>query len=90
MADVTRTGNPFFDAWMDAGRRFLEPSGQANPMPAMIGGAGCPTPMTRAQENWELCQRQAADWVKASCRLAVVRCQHGGKPTASPRRRCGR
>ena len=24
MTDVTRTGNPFFDAWMDAGRRFLD------------------------------------------------------------------
>ena len=29
MTEATRTGNPFFDAWMDAGRRFLAPSGQA-------------------------------------------------------------
>ena len=69
MADVTRTGNPFFDAWMDAGRRFLEPVGQSNPMTAMIGGAGMSDAVARAQETWELCQRQTADWVKASSRL---------------------
>ena len=69
MADVTRTGNPFFDAWMDAGRRFLEPVGQSNPMTAMIGGAGMSDAVARAQETWELCQRQTADWVKASSRF---------------------
>ena len=31
MTDFTRTGNPLFDAWMDAGRRFLEPAAQASP-----------------------------------------------------------
>ena len=29
MTEATRTGNPFFDAWMDAGRRFLTPSAAA-------------------------------------------------------------
>ena len=67
MSDITRTGNPFFDAWMDAGRRFLEPAGQANPMTTMIGGADVRRRGPR-QETWELCQRQAADWVKASSR----------------------
>ena len=69
MSDVTRTGNPFFDAWMDAGRRFLEPIGQSNPMTPMIGGAGMSDAVARAQETWELCQRQTADWVKASSRF---------------------
>ena len=69
MSDVTRTGNPFFDAWMDAGRRFLEPVGQSKPMTPMIGGAGMSDAVARAQETWELCQRQTADWVKASSRF---------------------
>ena len=90
MADVTRTGNPFFDAWMDAGRRFLEPVGQSNPMTAMIGGAEMSDAVARAQETWELCQRQTADWVKASSRWHLVRLRLRTAATASPRRRCGR
>ena len=83
MTDVTRTGNPFFDAWMDAGRRFLEPVGQSNPMPPMIGGAGMSDAVTRAQETWELCQRQTADWVKASSRfLASGAASDGGEGIA--------
>ena len=77
MSDTARTGNPFFDAWMDAGRRFLEPGGQANPMATMIGG-DVSDAMTRAQETWELCQRQAADWVKASSRLSSGDASGGG------------
>lgn len=69
MADVTRTGNPFFDAWMNAGRLFLEPDGQANSMTTMTGGVEMSDAVARAQETWELCQRQASDWVKASSRL---------------------
>ena len=38
MTEATRTGNPFFDAWMDAGRRFLTPGGGGYPLPA-FGGA---------------------------------------------------
>ena len=67
MTEASRTGNPFFDAWMDAGRRFLVPSGQATSLPA-FGAPSMTDAMTRAEENWQLCQRQAADWVKASSR----------------------
>ena len=67
MTEATRTGNPFFDAWMDAGRRFLVPSDQAASLPA-FGAPSMTDAMTRAEENWQLCQRQAADWVKASSR----------------------
>lgn len=66
MTEAPKTGNPFFDAWMDAGRRFMEAgSGQAGPMP-MMSGPDMSEAMTRAEETWRLCQRQAADWVKAS------------------------
>jgi polyhydroxyalkanoate synthase subunit PhaE len=67
MTEASRTGNPFFDAWMDAGRRFLVPSGQATQLPS-FNAPSMTDAMTRAEENWQLCQRQAADWVKASSR----------------------
>ena len=58
-------------------------------MTAVIGGAGMSDAMARAQETWELCQRQAADWVKASSRwLRPARLRAVAR--ASPRRRCGR
>jgi hypothetical protein len=63
--ETTRTGNPFFDAWMDAGRRFME-TGFA-PAPAMDAGQLSEL-SSRAEENWQLAQRQAADWTKASSR----------------------
>jgi polyhydroxyalkanoate synthase subunit PhaE len=66
MTEASRTGNPFFDAWMDAGRRFLTPSAAA-PFPS-LGTPSVADAMTRSDENWQLCQRQAADWVKASSR----------------------
>ena len=65
MVETTRTGNPFFDAWMDAGRRFME--GGFAPAPAMDAGLLSEL-ASRAEENWQLCQRQAADWAKASSR----------------------
>lgn len=62
---TTATGNPFLDAWMEAGRRFVESGSSAWP-------AGDPSSLTEfannAEENWQLCQRQAADWVKALSR----------------------
>jgi class III poly(R)-hydroxyalkanoic acid synthase PhaE subunit len=65
MAETTRTGNPFFDAWIDAGRRFME-TGFA---PAQIANGGQLSELvSRTEENWQLCQRQAADWAKASKR----------------------
>jgi polyhydroxyalkanoate synthase subunit PhaE len=66
MTEATRTGNPFFDAWMDAGRRFLTPNAAATP--PTFGTPSIADAMTRTEENWQLCQRQAADWVKASSR----------------------
>ena len=90
MADVTRTGNPFFDAWMDAGRRFLEPVGQANPMTAMIGGAGMSDAVTRAQENLGALPAPGRRLGEGVEPLAVVRLPPRTAATASPRRRCGR
>jgi polyhydroxyalkanoate synthase subunit PhaE len=67
MAETPKTGNPFFDTWMEASRRFLEPSGgQGDPTAAMAGGAEMSEAVARAEETWKLCQRQAGDWVKAS------------------------
>ena len=62
MNETSRTGNPFFDAWMAAGRRFME-SGLA---PAPGTNVGQLSELaSRAEENWQLCQRQAADWALA-------------------------
>jgi polyhydroxyalkanoate synthase subunit PhaE len=66
MADAMRTGNPFFDTWMEASRRFLETGEHGYPGAAMTGSAEMSQAMARAEETWALCQRQAADWVKAS------------------------
>jgi class III poly(R)-hydroxyalkanoic acid synthase PhaE subunit len=65
MGETTRTGNPFFDAWMDAGRRFMD-SGFAAAPGTNVGQLS--ELASRAEENWQLCQRQAADWAKASSR----------------------
>lgn len=65
MGDATRTGNPFFDVWMDTGRRFLEAG--SGPTPGFDAGP-LSEMMARTEETWQLSQRQAADWVKASGR----------------------
>lgn len=69
MVDFPRTGNPFFDSWMDASRRFLE-SGYGNP----LEGATSPEvslAIVRAEETWKLCQQQATDWISVSARWLV-------------------
>lgn len=65
MGDTTRTGNPFFDAWMDASRRFLDAGSGAAPG---FDAAPLSEMAARAEETWQLSQRQAADWAKASGR----------------------
>ena len=81
---MAATGNPFFDAWMDAGRRFFEEGGTT----AWPGTPSGLTDLTaRAEENWRLCQRQAEDWVKASSRwLSAGRAAGGGTPEETLRR----
>lgn len=68
MAEIPKSGNPFFDSWMETGRRMLETGSQANPMAAMMGADGLSEAVKRAEENWILCQRQAADWARSSAR----------------------
>lgn len=64
MIDAPRTGNPYFDAWTEASLRFLGAPGSETG-PALPGGE-LGAAMTRAEASWSLCQRQAADWIKAS------------------------
>lgn len=68
MIDAPRTGNPFFDAWTQASLQFLgshriETGG---PLAAALPSGAFGEAITRAEENWSLCQRQASDWIKAS------------------------
>lgn len=65
MVESTPTGNPFFDAWMDAGRRFFDTA--SAPVPGK-GSVPFSELVSRTEENWQLCQRQAADWAKTSSR----------------------
>lgn len=68
MVDPSRTGNPFFDAWMAAGREFFETGTGAKGPPS---GDGAPEPseaVAAAEQTFRLYQQQAADWVKASGR----------------------
>lgn len=77
--DTGRTGNPFFDAWMDAGRRFLE-AGRGGAAEAGMGAFS--DLVTQSEENWQLCQRQAANWARASKRWLAPDAAEGGEGIA--------
>jgi hypothetical protein len=64
MTEGQNTGNPFFDAWMTAQRRFL----QTNPLAATIASDGLSEAVARAERDWKLCQSQAENWFKVSGR----------------------
>jgi class III poly(R)-hydroxyalkanoic acid synthase PhaE subunit len=63
----TGSGNPWLDAWMAGQQQFLKAQEPlATSMKAMMGGEDLSEAMHRAQANWELCNKQAADWVKST------------------------
>jgi polyhydroxyalkanoate synthesis regulator phasin len=66
MADKTTLSNPWLDAWLAGQQQFLK--AQQPLFAAMSGGENMPQSMERAQANWALLEKQAADWLKASGR----------------------
>lgn len=63
MAEGIKTGNPFFDAWSQAVLRGSEAIGAG-----ASAGMDWPAATREAEANWQLCERQASDWMKAAGR----------------------
>lgn len=70
MAEKPKTGNPFLDAWMAGQQQFLQAQQpMLESMSGMMrGGGDVSEHMRRSQADWELCQKQAKDWMEASRR----------------------
>lgn len=69
MSDKWSSGNPLFDMWMESQRQFI--SAQQSLVTSLAGGAPAepnPAAAERARENWEICEKQFGDWLKASSR----------------------
>lgn len=68
MADRPTSGNPLLDAWMAAPARLLEAQAPFMDQVSALMGGKTPETVSRAQENWDLCNRQLSDWLKSSRR----------------------
>lgn len=81
MADKPKTGNPFVDAWIASQQHFLEAQQpMLESVSGMMGGGDLSETMRRAQGDWELCRKQATDWMEASRRWRTPGKSAGDEP----------